>query len=108
MDAVAREDSGRQGVMQFTNFGALIENVDHQCRGTEQGGLELLILRVVGTDRGDEGAGRHVACFEEGSVRGGTCHTDVAGAKGSAKIFCDFQTRAEPGSSTGCQSLRTG
>ena len=46
----------RQGVMQLTDLGTLLEHVDDQRRGSEQGRLQLLFLRVIRTDRGDEGA----------------------------------------------------
>jgi hypothetical protein len=39
VDSLRRQDACRQGVMQLTDLGALLEDIDHQGRGSEQGGL---------------------------------------------------------------------
>src|SRR5262245_42548551 len=86
--------------MQFTDFGALFENVDHQCRRSDQEGLDLLFLRVVSTDRGDEGSGRDSILLDEGVARGGARHAHVTFAKGGWKILRRLQPHAPlPGSS---------
>ena len=68
VNAVTRQETCRQSVMELTDVGALIEDVHHERGASEQGGLELLLLRVIRSNRGDEGPQRDIARLEKSSA----------------------------------------
>ena len=71
-----------------------MENVDDERRRSEQGRLELLFLRIVGADGGDEGARHDIILLEKRAARGGARHADVTSAKGGLKIFDRLEAHA--------------
>src|SRR5262245_34552448 len=72
--------------MQLSDAGALFEGVHDHARGSEDRGVELLLVGTVRADGGDEGPGSDVVPGEEGSLRGSAGDDDVARPRGRTGI----------------------
>jgi hypothetical protein len=81
VDLLRAHQSGINGVVQFTDANALIEEIDDDFASGQQLGRELLLVRAVRADSANECAGGHHLSLEESGARSGAGQDDVALAR---------------------------
>jgi hypothetical protein len=86
VDLIASHVTAFERVMKVAGRGALLEVVDHDGRGRHQPGMDLLLLRMIRPDRGDERARAHMIRGQQGLVRRRAGHDHVARAGGFREV----------------------
>ena len=70
----AGHDARVQRMVQIADRRALLEAVDDHPGGAEQGGIDFLLVLVVGADGGDEAARRYPGVIDDVPARRGARH----------------------------------